>query len=1445
MPLAALPPSRRNLAHAVIWPIPFAMDPRLSRHLHTLILILGLVSALYGDEPAGTVLFSGQPAAGLLTRADHVEVTDSWTTIVRAIPYGEQEKDFYLLPVPPGELDLELRALTLRNMRSGELLDAFGESFATEHPGALIAAKSRLSVSELGILRRVRVAKVVVDHQRPIDLGGQSHEIASYEVRLNHAPAAERNQTGDMNFRHGIYERILEGVLLDSSAIDRFALEEVPAVGSGPTQWQPLAAESPGMPWLRFSTTETGFHAIDGQFFSGSGVDMAAINPGDIRIVCGGKTVPVLIVGPEDGGFARGQRVLFYASGSDSAETAEQVFFVGSRPPDIPATTISVAAMPDEAGTELTHYRRSYRTEKEELFQTEMGAFLSVQRMLWVWKEITAADPVEVGFDAPGIIASGSDGVSTATLRLYSPKKYFQAGFELEVLSGRRSLFTSALSASSTELEFAIPDRLLKQGGNTIRIVLRNASGKPDAEMKAPELYLDSIDLVYTSQFSARNGALRIGFDAAPPPPEGAAELRATGFRVPRLLAFDVSDPASPARLAVTPEGAVAHVHASLHTGSRLLLVEDDLVPRVPAGSVVREPLWQLSAHSADVLIIHHALFSEAAELLAGNLRAVGYEVAVADVQSVYDSFSHGAVSTEAIRSFLAHSVYTWTGRRPAAAILIGDANGDGRNVSRQDLPNFIPIHSLGANGDPRGARISSESFYSWLSGGDELADIVVARISSAQPDEALATVRNIIEYRKAQDQPSEWSDRVLAIADTGMFRKSTEKALSSVSHPLRDAITLAADDFAWEDNYYLPAHLITREEDSKVSPLMTAAIERAYDDGVALSMFFGHGAPNLWSNQRFWFGGGTPNSDILRLTNEGRLPLVTSFTCNNAVVDYPLKPWNICIAEDFMRHEGKGAIGCFMPSGPGYLTNHEVLAEGFLRSWLELGVREHGALAELSRLFHQVTMGVDDHSRMFLFLGDPLLRLPPAMPHGEVGMAPAATRPPIGPVIREVYQLDAPTTATLTARWGMAVENISREKVVAELVSSLLGDEDTVIESHRAPLALEPGAKDLRIVEFRLPGPGVYRVRSEIPNASGEYYRQGMPTSLREDRLVLPGGGDVRILRSSIGLRDGVLGRDNPRLEMQVANLTTAPASFEATVNVQRGDEMIHSYVSRAMGVLPGSVFSASELLPTPLQVVEPHRIEVLLRSTEPGQEGKELDRCERVILPSELPDFVLRPESIRVSPETLSDGLTVFVDGEIENGGGSISPVTTLGLYAEDEETFEKPLRNITSSQAHEVGPLKPGERRPFRLRWDPTSNAGTYSIVVAVDPRGVVVESNKENNSAKVPIRVRTKMKLVSGNISWTESAGEMVLTAQVLNMGETDAGQVMVNFYASPEQKEEGKIGEVLVPRVPAGQTVDAVLVWDYGTREITRETFHPSFTMALKGSLMRVSSVAEK
>jgi hypothetical protein len=1319
------------------------------------------------------------PAADkhFFTTPDHYRLRGGVVTIKRAIPLAQPGTDRYVLPTSQTAEILESE-VRFRSLASGVVITA--EELLRRNPALSESLLPVVGVVELGELRGIPLSQLRIQRQHPFSADGQQWEVAEYEasVRVGKPPRRFDETAVDSALREGPIRGLIDVLTLDGEVAVEYATTPQ---AEGPTRWQPSAATSPSIGWTRIAVAEEGLLRIDAQWLRDAGIEPDKVRPGEVRLYAGGKPVPLLVQGET---WADGAVVHFLGQSMDGNESRERIYYLGADGSEAPAALQSTTN--GDAKNPLLASVVVDRTVSEELLlKTLLGAFLSVRQALWVWADIPAEGTLEKTVEVPGLIAS--DLPSTLTLTLFSTAKNDQPKASSSIsLNG--SLLAGVLSVGTHSLP--IPSGLLKESENVIQ--LAQDGGQIDRLLS-----LQTVSFQYQSRLALEEGRLSCKLAAM-----DTSFVPIAGLQTERAFAWGTVA-GTLQLLPIRREGSIHGVELPAGT-TELHVRVPSAVDAAPAGS---STAWEdlASPASADLVIITHQTLLPAAERLAAHRRSMGVEASVVTTDAVYAGFSFGQVSTEAIRDFIRHacSFKAPARRRPHSVVLFGDCTSDGRDLTRMGVPNLLPIRQVASSYGSGGDKISSDSFYSWLNEGDELGDVLVGRYSVATLAAADAAIDNLIAYESAD--ASSWTPTLVGVADTDDFGEQLTLAMDSSLPTGFPRLLIDADTFPWEDNYYLPAHLVDRGEDSKVSPQMTAAIEAQFNRGADLVAFFGHGAPNLWSNQRFWFGGGTPNSDILRLTNGPRFPFVVSFTCNNAVIDYPLKPWNVCIAEDFMRHRGKGAIATLMPSGPGFAGYHMELADSLLRAWSQHDVREVGVLAELLRLGHLANHPADDHSRMFILLGDPSLRLR----HGAADASPA-------PVGKPRFVAVHPQHEERRTAWNVHLQAPAGVASRGELHVDLRDEDGDLLDQATVPFALAAGESVLLPVRSRRLPEGAF-VTAEMRIAA-----DGHPITAEEIRIEhvgLPGEGLARFLDGTLSVAAGT----TSTLTLLVHN-PAGEAEFEWKARLS-GEYLTGGTVH----VPPGGVGTLG--IPIHKGWVASDTLQMWL--------GREAYSFPLAALA--LPDPAIVDGSLRLEPASPSDGLTIFAHFIVENRGAVVSQPTDLHLRRMGST---EPLRDMTAFNVRTLPALLPGERRNLAWRWDPFENAGLNQIEVVIDPDGKLADLDRSNNTASAEVVVRTKWKLEPAGVALAvdEKAKTASLVATIRNRGETDAARVSVVFYgAGSIQNETTRLGDVLIDRIPAGESATATFNVPPDRLPLPSD-FNPTFVVSLKGSQQRTSSV---
>jgi hypothetical protein len=402
--------------------------------------------------------------------------------------------------------------------------------------------------------------------------------------------------------------------------------------------------------------------------------------------------------------------------------------------------------------------------------------------------------------------------------------------------------------------------------------------------------------------------------------------------------------------------------------------------------------------------------------------------------------------------------------------------------------------------------------------------------------------------------------------------------------------------------------------------------------------------------------------------------------------------------------------------------------------------------------------------------------------------------------------------------------------------------------------LAEEPFALDARsAATLEIPfgaEAGAYLLEGTVSPAVATSAHRVPPSSRVVTCVVVPrgdGAADIAIPGGGFEVLAARAPRTPPVIETWVGNPGGEPSRAELSWIVTYPDGTTSTGRRQLAPIPPGSAVPVQ--IPTRMELSMTADLSVeITGELSRGEDANPSNNAVRAVLtPAHLPDLEIEPGSVVVSPRHPTEATTVFVEGRVRNLGARTSPVTRVGLFPEGDLARVRDLRSLAGQPLDTIPPLAPGDSHPFRVRWDPFDNLGTEAIQVVADADFLLVESDRANNVVRVPVEIRSRWKLGARGMELQPNVparGYVTLVARVANTGETDARRVTVRFYSQEDQIEEHFIGEGFVERIPAGEVAHIPLVWSLDGVDLGVPR-RPSFTVQLKGSLQRLSSVTDE
>lgn len=477
---------------------------------------------------------------------------------------------------------------------------------------------------------------------------------------------------------------------------------------------------------------------------------------------------------------------------------------------------------------------------------------------------------------------------------------------------------------------FTIEGYMLREGDNQVQLV---ANGPGDVTLT------DRLRLTYLHSLNADDNRLRFNAPAGP--------VRLGGFSSPDVRVVDVTNPAAPFEVplgsgAVPDEqgGFSVRFNVTDTGGERELFAFAGTQVSQPASVMANSPsAWSTGeGQRADMVVITHGSFAQQVAPLVAQREAEGLNVKVVDVEDLFDEFSYGAHTPQAVRDFLAWTKANWE-KAPDYVLLVGDGSYDPRDYLARGRFDLVPSKLV----DAGAMETASDDWFADFD-DDGIADLAVGRLPVRTPGEASTVVGKIVSRTF---DPSQTSALLVADRD-GPDGYNFESATDGVQALLPAGASVA--------------RVNRRAQDAGV---VRSQIVSGVNAGPLVVNWMGHGSIDVWTGDGLLRG-----TDAPTLQNGSRLPLFVLMTCLNG---YYEGTGLDSLAESVLKAEQGGAYAVWASSG---MTEPNAQAEA--NRELYRIIFAEGEAVRLGDAVRRAKSATADRDvrRTWVFFGDPSSRL-------------------------------------------------------------------------------------------------------------------------------------------------------------------------------------------------------------------------------------------------------------------------------------------------------------------------------------------------------------------------------------------------------------------------------------------------------------------------------------
>lgn len=656
--------------------------------------------------------------------------------------------------------------------------------------------------------------------------------------------------------------------------------------------------------WLKLHVDRDGMFRIDAAWLSRY-MDPQTIDPRTFRLFQGGEEQPLLVHGQSDGFLDPADWLLFvgrYRRGEHDFESRygmRNTYWLtwggaaGLRYEELPAA-------PVHGFPERSDFWSTTHVEIDQVYDALIHA-PDVERDHWFWRQIDGRSPTKPGSGVfPGLARDpvvDEEYAARVRVALYGGTP--AAHHTVAKLSTGPVIADSIWGGGQAGqtgviLENEVPAAALTDSINRVVVQVYADQEKYDL------VYMNWFEIDYRRRFQARNGYL-----AFTVPGPGRHRITVSGLR---HRSVELVDPARGVRLTgVRVDSGANGVRVTFEdepAADAHYVLADSGGFRKPCGEPDALSAWRQPGNGAEYVVIANPSLIAMGQRLAAHRRRRGLSTAVVSAGDIYDEFSYGLTTADAISDFIRYAYAEWA-QPPAYVVLLGGDTYDYRNILGQGVPAYVPTRYYQSEG--RGCA-PSDFLFSLVDGDDLLPDLSVGRLPASNEREAETMVNKVIAY-DGEPAAGDWRGRVLYLAgyhSDGDFSKPSDSLAARYTEP-----------------YGLQSVKIYNAEEDMLPNERAREFLNELERGALLLNFNGHGSSgNMWH----FFSLQLPEWDYMsQVSNGPRLPFWIALSCLNGMF---VNPAAQSMAEAMTAAESGGAIAYVAATAKSRPSHNNLLSE-------------------------------------------------------------------------------------------------------------------------------------------------------------------------------------------------------------------------------------------------------------------------------------------------------------------------------------------------------------------------------------------------------------------------------------------------------------------------------------------------------------------------------------
>lgn len=656
---------------------------------------------------------------------------------------------------------------------------------------------------------------------------------------------------------------------------------------NGNSSWQPASPISASEVWgspgaLRIGLNKDSMYQITYDDLLAAGV-VAPFHLGDVskfKLYILNQEHPLDV--SSSGNFSPGDSLRFYARATETIDSSSSyallVYDYASMIPGLRMNLVDVAT-PSGSNNNQGGTRTRVRLEQNNVAIFNEPYDQGMDLFVWglYYQEVGGATvSLQTDVELPHLVNSKPVTIQVLAKTRTTSAVNYESNLEIlvndQVVPGGNVSFPGG---NAQLLSFTIPGIYFAPGKNKLTVRPTGAhliSGEFDM------VYIDYIDVHYMQDWFTDDNKLFVQNNQA------GSDLYIDGFTESPDYIYDVSqfgivDRWTNAQVQLNSTYSVGFNTTSAPlTGRRIWVSSESQLASSSSLQLIFGSSLANTANEADVVYIGSWDLLEAAQSLAAHRESQGFKTKLVELDSIYNEFGKGIVSTDAIRDFLIYTNEHWA-RAPKYVVLLGDGTYDPKGYTNAVPANSLPVKLM------KGLAYNYGSDHWFVTkDGSDTSFAVIGRIPARTGAELRSYVNKVINYETGTVRPQQAHFTLLA--DKAHYTGENFDAFSS---DLKTNIDM------WSSNKATQLLSRTQLGDAQFKAQLTQSFNTS-----SVVHYMGHGAENMWADASIF-----NNNDIDALTNT-KLPVVVAMNCLNANF---YDPSSVSFAEKIVMKSSGGAI--------------------------------------------------------------------------------------------------------------------------------------------------------------------------------------------------------------------------------------------------------------------------------------------------------------------------------------------------------------------------------------------------------------------------------------------------------------------------------------------------------------------------------------------------------